>query len=100
MPAGTVAGVKLCCKCGKDVTSVQRMKSSDGRYWCRDCGEKDEGRKGQSAGGICAGCHESFSKSELTSFGGRKYCPKCAGRQFHSSQSFFGKVWSRITGKG
>jgi len=76
------------------------MKSSDGRYWCRDCGEKDEGRKGQSAGGICAGCHESFSKSELTSFGGRKYCPKCAGRQFHSSQSFFGKVWSRITGKG
>lgn len=35
------AGAKLCCKCGKDLAGAQRMKDSDGRYWCPNCHEED-----------------------------------------------------------
>lgn len=99
MSVDTTSGMKLCCKCGKDVTHSGRMKSSDGRYWCIECGEKDEEKRGEHAGGICAGCGESFIKPQLTKFRGRVYCPGCTKKQFGDKQSFLGKVWSQIRGK-
>jgi hypothetical protein len=45
--ASTVA--KRCIACGKDVTSIKRMKDSQGRYWCVDCGMADQRKKIKAA---------------------------------------------------
>ena len=38
------SGTKICCKCGKDLTTEQRLKDSKGLYWCFTCsyGKKSE----------------------------------------------------------
>jgi formylmethanofuran dehydrogenase subunit E len=100
MSVDATTGAKLCCKCGKDVTHIGRMKGSDGRYWCIDCGEKDEERRGEHSGGICFGCGESFIKPDLTKLGGHIYCRLCAKKQFGVKKSFLGKVWAAMIGKG
>jgi formylmethanofuran dehydrogenase subunit E len=100
MSSETSAGVKLCCKCGKDVTHVGRLKASDGRYWCFDCGDKDEETKTATAGGVCFRCSEPFSKTQLTHIGGHTYCVPCVKKQFNSKRSIFSQLWRQITGKG
>lgn len=38
----TSSGVKVCCECGKDLSKGQRIKDSEGRYWCPSCDETDK----------------------------------------------------------
>ena len=45
--ASTVA--KRCVACGKDVAGAKRMKDSQGRYWCVDCGMADQRKKIKAA---------------------------------------------------
>jgi formylmethanofuran dehydrogenase subunit E len=91
--------LKLCCKCGKDVTHVGRMKDSEGRYWCIDCGAKDEERRGEHSGGSCHSCGEPFGKPQLVKLHGKSYCHKCAQKAFGVKRSFLSKVWANMTGK-
>jgi hypothetical protein len=43
------SAVKRCVACGRDVATTKRMKASQGRYWCVDCGEADLAKKAKSA---------------------------------------------------
>ncbi|HSV15579.1 MAG TPA: hypothetical protein VLI90_15060 [Tepidisphaeraceae bacterium] len=60
MTTGSTA-TKRCITCGKDVTTIKRMKDSQGRYWCVDCGMADRRKKMKAA---------SKSKSVSNSGGG------------------------------
>jgi formylmethanofuran dehydrogenase subunit E len=104
MPVNTATGLKLCCKCGRDVTGAQRMKDHQGRYWCIPCGEADRRHQAHANLGICEGCGESFGRAQLLQLGGETLCPRCrkhkyghAGRAgssggiFASIKSLFGK---------
>ena len=77
MPGTTTAGAKICCKCGVDVAGKKRLKDSEGRYWCAECGASDEKRKKLIANGICAGCGEPFPRHDLTIIGDNTYCKPC-----------------------
>lgn len=92
------AETKYCCKCSKDVTHAQRMKDTDGKYWCPECAKKDEAKKQEHAGATCKGCHEAFSKPQLTWVGGVPYCKPCMTARFAVKKSFLGRVWSQIRG--
>jgi len=70
-------GKKICFKCGQDVSGAPRMKDDEGRYFCVPCGEQDRMQRLHVQGGICEGCGESFSKSQLMSIGGKHLCPRC-----------------------
>lgn len=104
MPVNTATGMKVCCKCGRDVTSAQRMKDHDGRYWCIPCGEADRRHQAHANLGICEGCGESFGKPQLLEMAGQTLCPRCRKRKygnaakaapgpgiFKSIKSLFGK---------
>jgi hypothetical protein len=43
------ASVKRCVACGRDVAGTKRMKDSQGRYWCVNCGEADLAKKAKGA---------------------------------------------------
>lgn len=43
---------KRCISCGKDVAQSKRMKDSQGRYWCVDCGVADQRKKGKASGSV------------------------------------------------
>ena len=77
MPSTTVAGSKLCCKCGIDVAGKKRLKDHQGRYWCPDCSASDEKRKRLIDGGICAMCGEQFHGHELSVIADATYCKRC-----------------------
>jgi hypothetical protein len=77
MPSTTVAGSKLCCKCGVDVAGRKRLKDHQGRYWCPECSQSDEKRKRLIEGGICAVCGEAFHGHELSVIADATYCKRC-----------------------
>ncbi len=52
MVTQTTTGAKLCCKCGRDVTTAKRMKDREGKYWCLPCGTADQKQKSVAVGGI------------------------------------------------
>jgi hypothetical protein len=58
------------------------MKDHHGRYWCIPCGETDRRHKAHAQGGICEGCGESFSASQLMEIAGRFLCGPCRKRTF------------------
>ncbi len=83
----TTASGKICIACGKDVSNTKRMKDSEGRYWCVDCGAADLARRktskaGVAGGGLCAGCAEQYPEHKLTKFGRDKLCPKCVQARY------------------
>lgn len=82
MVAQTSISSKLCCKCGRDVTTAKRMKDREGKYWCLPCGQADQKLKSQAVGGMCAGCGESYSASQMTQLGGMPYCDKCLKKKY------------------
>ena len=47
--ATSSAAVKRCVACGRDVAGTKRMKDSQGRYWCVDCGEADLKKKAKTS---------------------------------------------------
>lgn len=78
----TEAGVvKSCVACGKNLNGQKRMKDSQGRYWCIECGTEDQKRK-LAAGGVganaCSSCGQTFPGHQLTVWGSRKLCPACS----------------------
>src|SRR5687768_8757866 len=69
MASTTIAGAKICCKCGADVAGKKRLKDHHGAYWCADCSADDEKRKRLLENGICAGCGDAFFGHDLTVIG-------------------------------
>jgi hypothetical protein len=99
MPSTTLAGTKLCCKCGRDVAGQKRMKDHAGRYWCPDCSNSDEKRKRLIDGGICAGCGEAFHGNELSVIGDNTYCKRCLRvRARKETGGFVASVKDMLTG--
>ena len=43
-------GKKLCSRCGKDLTTLRRMKDARGDYYCDDCGKPLVARTAQARG--------------------------------------------------
>ena len=77
MASTTIAGAKICCKCGADVAGKKRLKDHHGAYWCADCSADDEKRKRLLDNGICAGCGDAFFGHDLTVIGHATYCKRC-----------------------
>jgi predicted Zn-ribbon and HTH transcriptional regulator len=46
------------------------------------CGQAEELKRMLVKGGICQGCGESFSKSQLMVIGGQQLCPRCRKSKF------------------
>lgn len=82
MSVNTATGVKICCKCGQDVTAAKRMKDHEGRYWCVACGEADRLHQIHANLGLCEGCGESFGKAQLLELAGESLCPRCRRRKY------------------
>jgi predicted RNA-binding Zn-ribbon protein involved in translation (DUF1610 family) len=78
---------KVCVQCGRDVTGAQRMRDSQGKYWCIACGEADQRKKKHSEGAVCAGCSKTFAPSEMTAINLLPYCAKCAKRRKKATRS-------------
>jgi hypothetical protein len=72
--------VKSCVQCGKNLNGQKRMKDSQGRYWCMECGTEDQKKKmGASAGAnVCSGCGETFPAHQLAVWGSKRLCAKCS----------------------
>jgi hypothetical protein len=74
--------VKTCVQCGKNLNGQKRMKDSQGRYWCLECGEADQKKKAASAAAvganICSGCGDTFPAHQLQAWGSKRLCPKCS----------------------
>lgn len=67
---------KMCCTCGKDVTTQRRMKdSSTGRYWCYDCGNKQPGAKNESI--LCPRCRKPMSAHSMYRVNDQYICHDC-----------------------
>jgi hypothetical protein len=69
------------------VTGAQRMRDSQGKYWCIACGEADQRKKKGSDGVVCAGCSKTFPPSEMTAISLLPYCTKCAKRRKKATRS-------------
>jgi hypothetical protein len=81
----SVNAIKVCCACGADVTGRARMKDSQSRYWCIECGEADKRRKALSGvTDMCVGCRKPFPKAKLKKHGEYHYCPTCLANRTHS----------------
>jgi hypothetical protein len=81
----SVNAIKVCCACGADVTGRARMKDSQSRYWCIECGEADKRRKALSGvTDMCVGCRKPFPKTKLKKHGDYHYCPTCLANRTHS----------------
>src|SRR5579871_4340643 len=68
---------KFCNKCGTEVTHAPRVKDEHGNYYCVPCGQAVELQQMHIKGGICEGCGESYSKSQLMMLGGKQLCQRC-----------------------
>jgi predicted RNA-binding Zn-ribbon protein involved in translation (DUF1610 family) len=90
---------KFCCECGIDVTRRKRMKDSQGRYWCYECGTADQMRKGRSStGSLCPDCMQTFPPVKLMRHENTYVCPECyetrLRRERERSKSFIGRLIS------
>jgi recombinational DNA repair protein (RecF pathway) len=75
--SGISGAAKHCVKCGRDVNGRKRMKDSQGRYWCYECGANDEAQKGNTLMTSCAGCGKPTSPTHLYKVGEQYFCPNC-----------------------
>lgn len=89
--------IKVCCSCGKNLAGKKRMRDSEGRYWCVECGKKDEERKRGKAGVACASCGDSFPAGDLKTYGVKQYCKPCYKRLPGNDQ---GSLLSRLFSSG
>jgi formylmethanofuran dehydrogenase subunit E len=76
---------KVCKNCGVDVNGQTRVKDADGAYLCGKCAEATVQQQRHVAGGICEGCGESFSQSQLITIDGKAQCPRCRKRKYSNS---------------
>ena len=82
MSAPVTTMKKICFKCGVEVTGKPRIKDEEGRYYCVPCGQAEEMQRMHVKAGICEGCGESFSKSQLMLIGGKQLCTRCRKSKF------------------
>lgn len=83
MAAQLSTGTKVCCQCGKNLSGQQRMKDSEGKYWCIPCGEADRSkRRLMATRTVCGGCGDNFAEHELTELGSVVYCKKCLKKRY------------------
>jgi formylmethanofuran dehydrogenase subunit E len=87
MPTTASINSKVCIHCGRDVTGAQRMRDSQGKYWCIACGESDKRKKKGDEGVVCAGCSKTFAPAQMTAVNLLPYCSKCAKRRRKSTRS-------------
>jgi DNA-directed RNA polymerase subunit RPC12/RpoP len=73
MPAQTA--IKVCCRCGKDLSGKKRLKDSLG-YWCPECA-KDDAKAKEDKGTPCAKCHRKVPEQSMTSVDGKLVCTRC-----------------------
>lgn len=74
--------VKLCSKCGRDITHERRLKDAHGHYWCSDCGVPPE--LGATASGLispCPKCHAPTHATQMMRKNGVYVCLACASGQ-------------------
>jgi hypothetical protein len=86
---------KVCVQCGRDVTGAQRMRDSQGKYWCIACGEADQRKRKGSEGVVCAGCSKTFPPAAMTAVNLLPYCTKCVKKRkkaSHSGESIFSRL--------
>jgi DNA-directed RNA polymerase subunit RPC12/RpoP len=67
--------VKVCCKCGKDVTGRKRLRDSLG-YWCYECHKADQDAK-RPEGVKCPECGRRVASSALMDYDGVFICSRC-----------------------
>jgi len=96
---------KACCECGIDVSGRKRMKDSQGRYWCYECGTADQMRKGKgSNGSLCPDCSQMFPPVKLMKHENQYVCPDCYEmrivRERERAGSFFGRLGAALKGGG
>ena len=70
---------KVCVVCGADVTKKKRMKDSQGKYFCYECGIADQKRKETTESFACADCGRAFAKEKMYSTDGTFRCKRCYG---------------------
>lgn len=99
----TSVGMKQCCACGVDVAGQQRMKDSQGRYWCVPCGQADQRKKMMTATHLpCAACRKTFAKGKLNKDGEHFFCKACLKKRTAASRRTTGAATTaaRATGHG
>jgi len=74
--SGQEAPVKMCVKCGKDLTGKKRLKDSHG-YWCVECHKADVAEKAPQ-GVPCPKCGRIVKQETLVSVDGHNICSRCA----------------------
>jgi hypothetical protein len=94
MASTASSSTKVCVQCGRDVTGAQRMRDSQGKYWCIACGEADQRKRKGSEGVTCAGCSKTFPQTAITNVNMLPYCMKCAKRRKSASRE---SIFSRIS---
>ena len=77
----TVAGKKVCCVCGKDVTHERRMKdAATGRYWCYTCGAAEKTALHSGVGGLavpCPQCNKLYAPQQMYKVKEHYICEHC-----------------------
>lgn len=77
--------VKMCVKCGKDLTGRKRLKDSHG-YWCVDCHKADVAEKAPK-GVPCPECKRVVPPESLISVDGVKMCARCVRQKRELKQA-------------
>jgi DNA-directed RNA polymerase subunit RPC12/RpoP len=66
---------KVCCQCGKDVSSEKRLKDDRG-YWCYNCHKADREARHPTMG-ICVDCSREVPEAALIDYDGTLVCKSC-----------------------
>jgi hypothetical protein len=77
-PPAAPKKLKLCCKCGKDVTNAKRARDTRG-YWCWDCHRADLRRERglEKPRARCPQCGRLVPADSITTYHGNTLCTKC-----------------------
>jgi len=78
---------KFCKSCGSDVAGQPRVKDTDGAYLCAKCAESQTAQQRHVAAGLCEGCGESMSGSQLMMVDGKALCIRCRKRRYSNSSA-------------
>ncbi len=66
---------KVCCQCGKDVSSGKRLRDSRG-YWCYNCNKTDREARHPTMG-VCVDCSREVPEAALIDYDGTLVCKSC-----------------------
>src|SRR5437868_2622093 len=75
-----VPGVKICARCGADVSGRRRVKDESGHYYCPACAATVAATAPRRpAGGdfTCSQCRGAFEQDEVYDLDGQVICHEC-----------------------